>query len=325
MASEVIEGEVLTAQPSTSATGREVEVWTPKFVVSVDEAVRRRDQVVDYMRRVLRPDVHYGQIPGTGSKPTLLKPGAEALCRDMGLHPDPVVTEHVLDVDGRDHTGEPFILYRSKTNLYALDRETGDRRWVGSGEGSCNSWEDKYRWRTAARTCPECGKQAIIKGRAEYGGGWLCFAKKGGCGAKWSDGTAEAEHFANAELGKVPNDRVMDLDNTILKMAHKRSLIAAVLNVTGASDVFTQDIDDRDELDEEERARRTAPASPATSATAASAAKAQLVQQVRALVPKASREKVDAAKAYLEVATFKLGDIPSWSEEQLRRVAEILQ
>jgi len=35
--------------------------------------------------------------------------------------------------------------------------------------------------------CPECGADAIIKGREEYGGGWLCFQKKGGCGAKWDN------------------------------------------------------------------------------------------------------------------------------------------
>jgi len=33
--------------------------------------------------------------------------------------------------------------------------------------------------------CPECGADAIIKGKEEYGGGWLCFNKKGGCGMKW--------------------------------------------------------------------------------------------------------------------------------------------
>jgi hypothetical protein len=37
-------------------------------------------------------------------------------------------------------------------------------------------------------SCPACGKKgAIIKGKAEYGGGYLCFAKKGGCGAKFKD------------------------------------------------------------------------------------------------------------------------------------------
>jgi hypothetical protein len=34
-------------------------------------------------------------------------------------------------------------------------------------------------------SCPKCGKDAIIKGKEEYGGGYLCFKKKGGCGAKF--------------------------------------------------------------------------------------------------------------------------------------------
>jgi hypothetical protein len=37
-------------------------------------------------------------------------------------------------------------------------------------------------------TCPACGKdRAVMAGKAEYGGGWLCFKKKGGCGHKWQD------------------------------------------------------------------------------------------------------------------------------------------
>lgn len=39
-----------------------------------------------------------------------------------------------------------------------------------------------------AQNCPQCGKsRAVIKGKPEYGGGWLCFKKKGGCGATWQD------------------------------------------------------------------------------------------------------------------------------------------
>jgi len=40
--------------------------------------------------------------------------------------------------------------------------------------------------------------------------------------------------------GETPHD----LDNTFLKMACKRALVAAVLNATAASDIFTQDIED---------------------------------------------------------------------------------
>lgn len=39
-------------------------------------------------------------------------------------------------------------------------------------------------------------------------------------------------------------DRPRDLENTVLKMAQKRALVAAVLNAFGLSDRFTQDMDD---------------------------------------------------------------------------------
>lgn len=36
--------------------------------------------------------------------------------------------------------------------------------------------------------CPKCKKSgSIIKGKAEYGGGFVCFTKKEGCGAKFTD------------------------------------------------------------------------------------------------------------------------------------------
>jgi hypothetical protein len=43
---------------------------------------------------------------------------------------------------------------------------------------------------------------------------------------------------------RVPNDDLADQYNVILKMACKRSLVAAVLNVTAASDIFTQDLEE---------------------------------------------------------------------------------
>jgi hypothetical protein len=261
MKSEVIEEEVVTEVK----TEKSLAQWTPKFVVSVDEAVARHDERIDYLKRVLKEGVHYGVIPGTGNKPALLKPGAESLMADMGLRPDPTDEQPpVLDFAGVEHDGESFIHYQRKVNLYRLHPQTGERIWVGAGSGSCNSWEEKYRWRTQVRTCPRCKQEAIIKGRKEYGGGWLCFKKKGGCGAKFPDGDKAIE---DQPLGRVANDRVADLANTILKMADKRAMVAAVLNTTGVSDLFTQDVEDAGEMDDEERARmeasrEVAPAKP---------------------------------------------------------------
>src|ERR1035437_8882720 len=50
--------------------------------------------------------------------------------------------------------------------------------------------------------CPNCGKDTIIKGREEYGGGWLCYKKNGGCGAKFSvdPATIDQNHSAEPDL-----------------------------------------------------------------------------------------------------------------------------
>ena len=102
--------------------------------------------------------------------------------------------------------------------------------------------ESKYRWRRGERKCPTCGKAAtIIKGKAEYGGGWICFGKKGGCGGKWPDGDKAIE---GQQTDRVENPDVADTYNTVLKMAKKRAQVDATLTVVGASDILTQDLED---------------------------------------------------------------------------------
>ena len=44
--------------------------------------------VQDVMRGVMQKGVHYGQVPGCGPTPTLLKAGAEKLCLTFRLAPD---------------------------------------------------------------------------------------------------------------------------------------------------------------------------------------------------------------------------------------------
>jgi hypothetical protein len=38
--------------------------------------------------------------------------------------------------------------------------------------------------------CASCGQKALIKGKEQYGGGWVCFKKKGGCGQKFNEDPA---------------------------------------------------------------------------------------------------------------------------------------
>jgi len=190
----------------------------------------RHNLLVQATKEVLVEGLDFGKIPGTGDKPTLLKPGAEKLCYLFGLRP----TFEVVEAR-EDWTGGLFY-YRYRCTLHDQSGNV-----LADGEGSCNSREKKYRYRQSERVCPKCGKPTIIKGKDEYGGGWLCYAKKGGCGAKFADNAPE---ITSQPSGLVENTEPYDLVNTIQKMAQKRALVAAVLVGAGASQFFTQDVED---------------------------------------------------------------------------------
>jgi hypothetical protein len=115
---------------------------------------------------------------------------------------------------------------------------------VATGMGSCNSYEGKYRWRDLKRVCPECGQATIIKGKEEYGGGYICWKKEGksdGCGAKFAD---DDKQITGQTVGRIENDDIATLKNTILKMSKKRAKIDATLSATRSSGIFTQDMED---------------------------------------------------------------------------------
>lgn len=201
--------------------------------MNIEAARARRKAIVDFTKEIMIEGTDYGKIPGT-DRNTLLKPGAEKLTTHFGLTPRFLLMKETLDWTGENHASEPFFYFQYKCQLFKGDY------LVGEGVGSCNSWEKKYRYRMASRKCPTCNAEAVIKGKAEYGGGWICFWKKGGCGAKWDDGSALIE---TQEVGQVLNDNPQDLVNTCDKISQKRGLIAATLITVNASEFFTQDLE----------------------------------------------------------------------------------
>ena len=159
----------------------------------------------------------------------------EKLATQFGLHPRMDIIERTEDWTGEEHGGEPLFYYFYRCSLVR------DGEVIAEADGSCNSRESKYRYRWVDRVCPGCGAAAVIRGKAEYGGGWLCYKKRGGCGAKFNAGDARIE---DQEAGRKLNEDVADLVNTIQKMAQKRALVAAVLIGVNASEFFTQDIEE---------------------------------------------------------------------------------
>lgn len=163
--------------------------------------------VQEVMQAVMKNGTHYGKIPGCGDKPTLLKPGAEKLASTFRL----AINPEIEDLSTKD-----VIKYRVRAII--THQVTG--AFLGAGVGTCSSAEEKYYWRNSV--CDE-----------EY------------------DDTPEdrrrikyKKSYGKIEKLKQVRTNQADLDNTVLKISKKRSLVDGILTVTGASDIFTQDIED---------------------------------------------------------------------------------
>ena len=181
------------------------------------------NRIQEVMRSVMQDGQHYGKIPGAGDKPTLLKAGAEKLIMTFRLAPETEVEPLFL---------EGGIGYRVKVKLL-----TFDGRFVGSGVGECSSLEEKYKWRGAV--CDEEYEETPVDQRR------IKFSKK----------------YGKVEKIKQVRTNPHDQANTILKMAKKRALVDATLTTLGASDIFTQDIED---MDPETLGRQSSPPSTPT-------------------------------------------------------------
>jgi hypothetical protein len=202
-----------------------------QFDARLKALVLGKQRIAQIQRALMVPEVDYGVIPGT-KNPSLLKPGAEKLLDFYNLRAAFVHTRTVGDGEST-----PAVHYQSRCDLHLGSLEGPI---IAQGYGTASTHEEKHRWRTGSRVCPNCGKQAIIKGAEEYGGGWLCWKKKDGCGTKWTDGDPAIE---SQSVERVENPDPHSLDNTLIKMSEKRALIDATLRATAASGLFTQDVE----------------------------------------------------------------------------------
>lgn len=191
------------------------------------EAMKERVLAIDeFYKGVMQQGTDYDTIPGT-PKPTLLQPGAQLLDAIFGL----VAKFERLEGTTVDYD-RGFFAYEIRCAL--VSKQT--QEVMAEGIGSCNSMESRYRWRESKPMCPTCGFDLRVSKNNDE---WYCWRAKGGCGA-----TFPLSQFKAGT--KVENDDTYTLANTILKMAQKRAHVAATLNATGASRIFTQDIEDMD-------------------------------------------------------------------------------
>lgn len=164
----------------------------------------------------LEEDKDYGIIPGT-TKPTLLKPGAEKIAKLLMLDDEYEILKEIEDFD------KPLFHYVIKCKLISL--ETGQT--ISEGIGSCNSMENKYRYRWLWENQLNDNQKQLLADKK------LTFksvqSKKN---KKWY------------KKIQILNDDIYTLTNTILKMAKKRAMVDAALSVGRLSNLFTQDMED---------------------------------------------------------------------------------
>jgi hypothetical protein len=214
------EAEIVVAEPRKSAP-----IISISTGASIQEVVTRRRLIKELMRDVLIEGEHYGQIPGTSSKNVLLKPGAEQICVMFNLG-SRIEKEELVELENGHRE------YRLTVGLWHYPTNTR----VAEGVGSCSTMESKYRYRNTAdfevldQQIPNDAKEkkqyyrALGFGMKKVEGRWVW--------VKYGD-----EH-------KSENPDIADAYNTVLKMAEKRAFVNATLRATGASDFFTQDLEE---------------------------------------------------------------------------------
>jgi hypothetical protein len=230
--------------------------------MSVTDVLRHVSSVQEVMRAVMKPEVHYGRIPGAGEKPTLFKQGAEVLCLAFKIGDE----YRIEDLSTAD-------VARYRVTCSGIHQSTGVV--LGQGVGECSSAEEKYKWRKAV--CKEEFEATPANMRR------IKFGKKSG------------GHYTVEQV----RTESADVANTVLKMASKRAKIGMTLNVTAASDMFGQDLEDldaalREHLTEDEQAEQanTARAEWVAKATAAKTEEElRAVMQAGVKVFQAARDK----------------------------------
>lgn len=181
-------------------------------LMTAEDMRARINAVQQVMRAVMKDGVHYGVIPGT-DKPTLYKAGSEVL----------LATFHIgTRVDVQDLSTDDERRYRVK--VVGVHQPSGNI--VGEGVGECSTSEEKYKWRNAV--CDEEFEDTAPNRRRKK------FSRK------WNKQIRSYDVFTSHQVRTEPSD----LANTVLKMAKKRAQIDFTLTALGASDIFTQDIED---------------------------------------------------------------------------------
>src|ERR1035437_4752061 len=233
---EAIEGEIvpesrLVTIPQPTGVRALAELSDAEFDRNLAAITKGQERVLRMQQELLVEKVDYGNVPGV-DKPSLAKPGAEKLCLAYGL----VARIETVLIPG-DGVTPPTLTYDAACWLHV---GSFDGPIVGMGHGTCSSFEVKYRYRDDKLKCPDC--EMPLRHSKAPRTGWYCWREKGGCG--WQTTDDNDPIVKSQTVGQINNPDPHDLANTLMKMAEKRAHVDATLRTTGASGIFTQDMEE---------------------------------------------------------------------------------
>lgn len=188
--------------------------------LSVSEVIAQVRKIQEIMAQAMKKDTHYGVIPGT-EKPSLYQPGAQKLALTFRLGFRNRVESFASDGGHRE--------YRSRTTVFHIPSGIE----LGEVQATCSTMESKYRYRWE-NTGKEVPKEYWDSRDTSLIGGEGFVPRK----------TRQADKQTWMVFHRVEHDNPADYYNTCEKMAQKRSEVKGVLNITAASDIFTQDVED---------------------------------------------------------------------------------
>ena len=258
------------------------------------ETIRAQVNLIQHvMREVMIEGQHFGVVPGT-EKPSLMKAGAEKL--NMTFH----LRARYPQVQRTDMPNG----HREIQTQCQLVSPAGEV--IGEGWGSCSTMESRYRYRNVSDyeiledPIPSDAKER----KQEY--------RKQGLGMKKVNGVWVWVKYKDAQRQENPD--IADTYNTVLKMSNKRALVAATLNATAASDIFTQDMEEVDPGVEPEKAapRNVTPPQPAGRVLKPDATRQGLLDRLAVLGPFLTDDEKATVRA----------DTPPMATEALARYVE---
>ena len=198
---------------------KEVSVAVQQHAGQIADVISMKATVQDVLKSQMQEDVHYGKIPGTGDKPTLLKAGAEMLRMVFNLRTTCIKDDVAVSDEGNGH----------KTYEICMHISNKDGECIATGLGTCSTLESKYKYRS---------QLTDRKVPSEY---WESRDKALLGGPQYSPKKVKGAWLISE---RVEHDNPADYYNTVKKMAKKRAMADGILTATCSSDLFTQDLED---------------------------------------------------------------------------------